>query len=108
MKNKSQDTGNQAPERKKKVLRILANKYFIVSLAFVILVGFVDRNNIVRWCRDVLTVVRQERLIRQYRKDIDALDGKLRELSSDRDSLEKFAREQYYFQKEDEEVFIVD
>ena len=34
--------------------------------------------------------------------------GKLDQLTSDQDSLEKYAREQFYFHREDEEVFIVD
>lgn len=108
MKDKSRENGNTLPKERGKVFKILANKYFIVSFVFLVLVGFVDRNNIVRWCRDIVTVMRQEKVIRQYRKDIEAIDGKLRELTSDKDSLEKFAREQYYFQKKDEEVFIVD
>ena len=35
------------------------------------------------------------------------LDKKIKELSYDRDSLEKFARENYYFHEKDEEIFIV-
>ena len=41
-------------------------------------------------------------------RDIQMLDDKLDELTSDKDSLEKFAREQYYFHKKGEDVFIVD
>ena len=100
------------PEEKRrsrrKFVRILTNKYFIVTFVFAVIVLFVDRNNLIRWAGDYIEVLRQERVIRQYHRDIEALDGKLDELTSDRDSLEKFAREQYYFHREDEEVFIVD
>lgn len=72
------------------------------------IVLFIDRNNVIRWAGDYIEVLRQERVIRQYGKSIQALDGKLDELTSDKDSLEKFAREQYYFHREDEDVFIVD
>ena len=61
-----------------------------------------------RWAGDYLEVLRQERVIRQYGRDIEELDRKLDQLTSDRDSLEKFAREEYYFHRENEEVFIVD
>ncbi len=102
----------QHPEKKrysrKKFVKAVTNKYFIVTLAFAVIVLFIDRNNVIRWAGDYIEVLRQERVIRQYGKSIQALDGKLDELTSDKDSLEKFAREQYYFHREDEEVFIVD
>ena len=94
---------------KRKFVRVLTNKYFIVTFIFAVIVLFVDRNNLIRWAGDYLEVLRQERVIRQYGRDIEELDRKLDQLTSDRDSLEKFAREEYYyFHREDEEVFIVD
>lgn len=95
-------------ETRRKFVRVLTNKYFIVTLIFAVIVLFVDRNNLIRWAGDYLEVLRQERVIRQYGRDIEELDRKLDQLTSDRDSLEKFAREEYYFHREDEEVFIVD
>ncbi|HJB43926.1 MAG TPA: septum formation initiator family protein [Candidatus Coprenecus merdipullorum] len=95
-------------ETRRKFVRVLTNKYFIVTLVFAVIVLFVDRNNLIRWAGDYLEVLRQERVIRQYGRDIEELDRKLDQLTSDRDSLEKFAREEYYFHREDEEVFIVD
>lgn len=93
---------------KRKFVRVLTNKYFIVTFVFAVIVLFVDRNNLIRWAGDYLEVLRQERVIRQYGRDIEELDRKLDQLTSDRDSLEKFAREEYYFHREYEEVFIVD
>ncbi len=91
-----------------KFVRIITNRYLIVTSVFAVIVLFVDRNNLIRWAGDYIEVLRQEKVIRQYGRDINALDSKLDELTSDKDSLEKFAREQYYFHREDEEVFIVD
>ena len=48
------------------------------------------------------------RMIRKLNADIRTTDEKLRELDSDLDSLEKFAREQYFFHKENETVFVVE
>lgn len=97
------------PERpRRKFVKIITNKYFIVTFIFAVIVLFVDRNNLIRWAGDYIEVLRQERVMRQYTRDIDELDRKLDQLTSDRDSLEKFAREEYYFHREDEEVFIVD
>ena len=87
-----QDSVKQKGHSRKKLVKVLTNKYFIVTFIFAVIVLFVDRNNV----------------IRQYGRDIEELDRKLDQLTSDRDSLEKFAREEYYFHREDEEVFIVD
>ncbi len=92
----------------KKFVKVITNKYIIVTVIFAVIVLFVDRNNLIRWAGDYLTALRQEKVIRQYNRDIQMLDDKLDELTSDKDSLEKFAREQYYFHKKGEDVFIVD
>lgn len=99
---------NEEERPRKRWVKVLTNKYFIVSFLFLVIVLFLDRNNLLRWGRDMITISRQEKAIRRYDKDIKQLDDRLQELTSDRDSLEKFAREQYYFQKKGEDVFIVD
>lgn len=91
----------------KRILHILKNKYFIVTFAFVIIITFIDKNSIIRFIDLSIDKYRQERVMKQYRKDIVELDKKIKELSYDRDSLEKFARENYYFHEKDEEIFIV-
>lgn len=42
-----------------------------------------------------------------YQDKIKSDSYKLQELRTDRENLEKFAREQYYMKKDDEDVFIV-
>jgi len=42
-----------------------------------------------------------------YQDKIKADTKKLEELRTDRDNLEKFAREQYFMKKDDEDIFIV-
>ncbi len=44
---------------------------------------------------------------RYYKEQILQTEKNLRELQSNKDSLEKFARENYYFHREDEDVFII-
>lgn len=90
------------------IARVVLNKYFIATLTFLLIVLFIDNNNALKWIRNEYHIHQQEKLIRQYRRDIKATDDKIKELTSDLDSLEKYAREHYYFQKEGEEVFIVE
>jgi cell division protein FtsB len=95
-------------KERSRVARILLNKYFIVTLAFLLIVLFIDNNNAIKWIGNKYKIHQQERLIKQYHRDIQSTDAKIKELTSDRDSLERYAREHYYFQKEGEEVFIVE
>lgn len=94
--------------KEKPFWRVVLNKYFIITFLFLVYVLFIDKNNLIRWGRKYFDVVKQEQVMNQYQKDIKEVDDKLKELTSNRDSLEKFAREQYYFQNSDEEVFILD
>lgn len=95
-------------KERSRAARVLLNKYFIATLAFLLIVLFIDNNNAIKWIGNEYHILQQERIIRQYQKDIKTTDDKIRELTSDLDSLEKYAREHYYFQKEGEEVFIVE
>lgn len=90
-----------------KVLKYIFNKYIITLIIFLAIVLFIDKNNVIRWGEDYIQQFRQEKIIEKYRKDIENLDERINELSSNRDSLEKFAREQYYFHERDEDIFIV-
>lgn len=97
-----------ALKERSRLLRVLLNKFFIVTLAFVISTLFVSKNNAIRWIENKYNIYQQEKIIRQYREEIRKTDDKIKELTSDLDSLEKYAREHYYFLKENEEVFIVE
>ncbi|MBR5856734.1 MAG: septum formation initiator family protein, partial [Bacteroidales bacterium] len=90
------------------LFRIIKNKYFLLSIFFIIWVLFIDTNNLIRWYSDMKDVAAQERQKRYYKEAIRQTDEQLKELRSNLDSLEKFAREQYYFHRADEELFIVE
>ncbi len=93
--------------KEKKWFRTITSKYFIVGLLFGVYILFIDNNSLLTWAKHYAELIRQERIIRQYKKDIEAIDRQLEELKSDSDSLEKFTREQFYFHKKNEEVFLV-
>ena len=51
---------------------------------------------------------RQEKLIETYEKENAELDKRIDMMKNDRDTLEKFAREQYGFAVPGEDVYIVE
>lgn len=106
-KQKSPTNSKWADFKETKFFKVITNKYFIATFIFFLVVFFIDSNNLINWGANYYKVVQQEKVIKQYKKDIHDTDEKLKELTSDKDSLEKFAREHYYFQEKGEEVFIV-
>ena len=90
-----------------KVFKFIRNKYVLATTFFLVWVLFIDTNNIFVWMNDLKTVAQQEKQKEYYREAIRQTDEKLNQLTSNKDSLEKFAREQYLFHEKDEEVFIL-
>ena len=89
------------------IFRILINKFFLTTVAFVIWMVFFDSNNLLTRNRlqeklDVLNVEKQFYL-QEIRKD-SILTSKL---MTDSTQLEKFARERYLMKKEKEDLFLV-
>ena len=88
------------------MLKLLKNKYLIVAVVALAWILFFDSNNIYSWMLDRRLVRNQEAQKECYRSQIKNLDEKLNELSSNKDSLEKFAREEYLFHEPDEDIYI--
>ncbi len=90
-----------------KIFRIIKNKFLIVGIVFAVWITFFDNNSLIDWAKVVLNISDQEKQKDYYNKEIEATEEKLLELGSNLDSLEKFAREQYFFKEEGEDIFIV-
>jgi cell division protein FtsB len=65
-------------------------------------------NTIVHWVRAKREIAGQERQMQMYRDEIESMSRNIDELENNRDSLEKFAREQFHFAVSGEDVYIVD
>ena len=51
---------------------------------------------------------RQEKIIEQYQVENAELDRRINMMKTDRDTLEKFAREQYNFAAPGEDVYVIE
>ena len=89
-------------------LAILKNKYFISLVAFALLMLFYDRNNIFvqidrkKQLNDLLTSKKF------YEDEIEKTKKELYELQNNPAALEKYARENFYMKRDNEDVFIVE
>lgn len=89
------------------VFKILRNKYVIASLLFLTWIIFFDENSIVSHQKNKRRLYELKQQEEYYRARIEADKEKLEDLKAGEEKLEKFAREQYYMSKSDEDVFIV-
>ena len=84
-------------------------KYILVSSAvFLVIITFLMRDNLIRWIGAGMTLHRQRKQIEYYQKSNAELEEQLQNLSTDRDTLEKFARENFHFAAPDEDVYIIE
>ena len=90
-----------------KIWPVLKNKYVITILVFGIWMLFFDQNNMVDRMR-MSAEIRQLEADREYYIDqIEKDSTRLHELTTDKDNLEKYAREQFLMKKKNEDVFVV-
>ena len=90
-----------------KLPRFLKNKYVITSLVFIIWLFFFDQFNLL----DRVDSMRNLRQLQEdkayYEKKIKEDSQRLKELRTNRENLEKFAREQYLMKKDNEDIFVI-
>lgn len=82
----------------------LRNRYFITALVFVAFMIFFDRH-------DVLTQVHLQRTVNKLEQDKVFYEDQIKREEEQRLDMdinqERFAREQYYMQRNNEDVFII-
>jgi len=88
-------------------VRMFRNKYVVAILVFLVWIVFFDENNLLAHHRNKqrLKALKEQRIV--YREKIEADNRKLEELRSGNKNLEKYAREQFYMTKPDEDLFLV-
>ncbi|MBO6168580.1 MAG: septum formation initiator family protein [Bacteroidales bacterium] len=96
--DKSKD-GNRAGQRS--FLR-----FAIVITAVFVLFLFVKKDSVIRWVQAGFTLRSQERRIEALKEDNQKLDERIHMLSTSRDSLEKFAREEFGFAEPGDDVYL--
>ena len=91
----------------KRLLNLFRNKYFVVTLAFFVWMVFFDKNDLFSQYQyhNQLSKLRHERDF--YQKETAKVNKDLDELTSNKEQLEKFAREKYLMKKDNEDVFVI-
>lgn len=91
----------------KNIPPFLRSKYTITIVLYFIWILFFDQNNLVDRHR-ISQDIKQLEKNKVYYKEQIAIDSlRLHELTTNEENLEKYAREQYYMKRENEEIFVI-
>lgn len=69
--------------------------------------AFISSNNLFRWAGACIELRQQRLQIEKYRREISEMDKQIRMLSTDRDTLEEFARERFHFAAPGDDVYLL-
>lgn len=91
----------------KRIVGLFSHKYFLASTCFVVWMLFFDRNDLLSQYeyRSQLNKFKEEKAF--YITQIEKVKKDLDELTTNRERLEKFAREKYLMKKDDEDVYVI-
>lgn len=98
---------NSTGSHQRSLFTKLMNKYTMTLLIFLVWLAFFDRNNLVEkmQLKNKITTLKKEKSY--YQEKIEDDNRKMQELLSNKDNLEKFAREQYLMKNRNEDIFVI-
>ncbi|MCC8144015.1 MAG: septum formation initiator family protein [Tannerellaceae bacterium] len=83
------------------------NKYVLVTILFAIIILVVGDGNLYNRKKYNDKIRSLEKEIRHYEKEIEVNSQKLRDFRTDKEGLERFAREEYHMKKPNEDLYII-
>lgn len=83
------------------------NKYWIVIILGVLIVGFFDENSLLQHVRYRMQVRELKGQIEEYNAQYERDEAKLRELRLNPKAITKIARENYFMKADDEDIFVL-
>ena len=97
----------QETNQKKPWLKIVSNKYLLISLLFGVWMLFLDNYSYMDQ-RQINKQIDELQDNKKYYQDEIRKDKENIKLLKNQDQVEKYAREKYYMKRENEEVYIVE
>lgn len=82
--------------------------YIIIMAIFLVGACAYPGSNIFTWISARREMKQQERQIRELVQEIMAMDERIHDLTDDKDSLERFAREHFHFAEKGEDVYLIE
>lgn len=93
--------------KKKKWFGWVTNMYILVLTVFLIWMTFFDTNSLlIHW--ELRKEIKKLEKQQEFLQEEIAKDKKMIEKLSDKEELEKFAREHYFLKKKNEEIYLIE
>jgi len=83
------------------------NKYWIVVIIGVLIVGVVDENSFYRRMKNNMQITELREQINQFNERYEKDEAQLRELRRNPKAITKIARERYFMKADDEDIFVL-
>ena len=93
--------------RSSSIPTLLLNKYMATLVVFGVWMVFFDENNFIRQYHRITELNDVQRKTKYYVQETEAAKKQLHQLQTDQRALERFAREEYFMKKPNEDVFII-
>ena len=87
---------------------ICMHKYLITIVIFLVIIVFLDENNLINRFQHKNEIRVMKSDIEEYRKQFNEDTERLKELTDNPEGLEKIAREKYLMKKPNEDIFILE
>lgn len=89
-----------------KILKFLTNKYVLILIIFAVWMVYFDENSLLNHLELNKEINKLNKEKEYYNSEIKKDKNLIKKLKN-KDELEKFAREQYYMKKENEDIYII-
>jgi len=90
-----------------KLPKYARNFYFLTGLFFLVWMLFIDSNDVISQYKLGSAVRELETRKEYYIKNINRLTDDYEQRTKSQQYLEKFAREEYYMKKENEDIYVI-
>ena len=87
--------------------KLLRNKYILTLTIFIVWLTLFDTNNLIERYRSLRALDKLENDKEYYLNKIEDDSKRLQQLKTDKENLERFAREEYLMKKNDEDIFVI-
>lgn len=88
------------------LINLIKNKYFLTITALVVWLLFFDKNDVFTQHETIAKLNKLKSDQTYYISEIEKNKVELQELKTNKESLEKFAREKYLMKRDNEDVFV--
>ncbi|MBR5076162.1 MAG: septum formation initiator family protein [Bacteroidales bacterium] len=101
----TKDIWNRDKDGNKKEQRSFLRYAIVATVLFAVFL-FLKKDNVVNWVQAGFTLRRQRNQIEQLERENEELDRRIKTMRENRDTLERYAREEFFFAEPGDDVYI--